>query len=160
MLVPTEPTVNTTPWPTGETDPLRQFLARGARPWHRQPVRLPGRLVAAFWAVAAGDVVIGLWMAAVASGKVLCASTLCSMSTLGGREVPLGLVELGCVLVLLVLAPFTSGLTQAAAPTLGLLGFIVLVSLGAALGILAALLLIISIFVVLIAVVLAVAGTA
>jgi hypothetical protein len=157
---PIEPTAIATPWPTGETDPVRQFLAQGARPWHREPVHLSALSVAALWTVVTADVVIGLWMGAVANGKVSCTSTLCSTSTLGGREVPLGLVALGCALALLVLSPVTSCLTRAGAPTLAFLGFICLASLGAALGVLAVLLLITSIFAVLAAVVLAVAGTA
>jgi hypothetical protein len=160
LLDPIEPTAIATPWPTGETDPVRQFLAQDARPWHHEPVRLSARLATALWAVAATDVVVGLWMGAVANGKVACTSTLCSTSTLGGREVVLGLVALGCALVLLVLAPFTRGLTRAGVRTLALLGCICLASLGAALGVLAVLLLITSIFAVLVAVILAVASTA
>jgi hypothetical protein len=144
----------------GETQTLHRFLQQSARPWHHEPVRLTDRLVRALWSLIVVNIVTGFWMYLLASGKVPRANIFSSVSSFGGHEVLLGATSLGCATVLLILAPFTGGLRWAGTSSLVLLTCVCLLSVVAASGIIAALLMIISIVGTLIALIVAVAGTA
>jgi hypothetical protein len=101
-------------------DPTLGTLAAGARSWHREAIPLPVPVTAALWLVAAASGAVGGWATAVLTRRTSC-GVVCRFELLGGRPgLVVGLAG-ACVVVLLVLAAITRGLTRAGGPELALM---------------------------------------
>jgi hypothetical protein len=88
-------------------------LARRSQSWFGYPQDLPGRVTGALWTALVGAVAVGGWLVAVAPSTGL----VYRIVTLGHPRLLLVLAAV-CAATLLVLAPFTRGLTRAGGPEL------------------------------------------
>src|SRR4051794_21640140 len=88
---------------------LACFVERGTASWASQAVPLPARLGTALSTLIGVNVAAALWIFAVHRHTLPCATALCSVTTLGGRETALGLTAAGALLGLLLLAVPTGG---------------------------------------------------
>jgi hypothetical protein len=111
--------------PGAEATPLRddalRDLAGRSRSWHRETVGLPVPVTCVLWIVAAASGVIGGWATSVLTDEVSCRGVVCRIGLLGDRpRLVVGLAAT-CVVVLLLLAAVTRGLTRAGGPELALM---------------------------------------
>lgn len=111
-------------------------LALASRSWVRHPHELPTRLTVAFWTVLVGAAGVGGWLVAVRAGAAPCSGPACTVATLGRPGLLLVLAAV-CVGTLLVLAPFTRGLTSAGGPELAAMTAAGLAGVGSLLGVVA-----------------------
>jgi hypothetical protein len=93
-------------------------LASRSRSWHRQAIALPVPVTCAFWLVAAASGAVGGWATAVLTHKASCRGVVCRVGLLGDRPLLVAVLAAACVVVLLVLAAITRGLTRAGGPEL------------------------------------------
>lgn len=105
--------------PGDTTSVLRDFVDHGTRPWGGEPVPLSDAVTAGLWIVTAANVGFGAYLAAVQFGAAPCSGWPCSVATLGGHPGFLLVLAAACVTTLIIAAPFTRGLTRAAAVPLG-----------------------------------------
>ena len=106
--------------PSTPVDRSRDPVALGAfvrrtRPWGRHQGELSVAVTCALWALLVGAGAVGGWLVAVRTGAAPCSGPVCSLATLGRPTLLLTLAAV-CVGTLLVLVPFTRGLTKAGAP--------------------------------------------
>lgn len=130
--------------PPASSDVLDGFVKRGIDTWARQPLPLPARLTAGLRWLGAADAAVAAWMYLVHHGLVGCTNTVCSITTLGGREVMLGLIAAGSLLALLALAVPTGGFRRADLPAAATVCVAGVATLGAALGLVLAALVVVT----------------
>jgi hypothetical protein len=123
---------------------LASFVERGTTSWASQAVPLPARLRAGLWTLGGVNVAAALWMYAVYAHSLPCATALCSITTLGGRETALGLVAGGSLLGLLLLALATGGFRRGGTPAVVGLCVLSVATLAAASGLALAALLVLT----------------
>jgi hypothetical protein len=73
------------------------------------------------WLVAAASGVVGGWATAVLTERTSCRGVVCRIALLGNRPGLVAGLAAACVVVLLVLAVITRGLTRAGGPELALM---------------------------------------
>jgi hypothetical protein len=126
------------------SDVLSSFVERGTTSWASQAVPLPARLTTGLWILGGVDAVVALWMYGVHARSLPCSTTLCSITTLGGRETALGLVAGGSLLGLLLLAVATGGFRRGGAPAVVCLCLLCVATVAATCGLALAALLVLT----------------
>lgn len=106
--------------PPARGDALRDLVGR-SRSWHREAIVLPVPVTCALWLVAAASGAVGGWATAVLTEQASCRGVVCRIGLLGDRPRLLAGLAAACVVVLLVLAAITRGLTRAGGPELALM---------------------------------------
>lgn len=99
------------------SDPLVE-LVRRSRAWGHVPVPLSRTVVTGLWTMLLLNVGFGIWML---NAPGPCAGIVCTTVTLGGHRSLVLVLGAICVSALVVVAPFTRGLSRASGPQLALL---------------------------------------
>ena len=111
--------------PTAEATPSRgetlRDLAGRSRSWHREAVGLPVPVTCVLWLVVAASGAVGSWVTALLTHRASCSGVVCRIAVLGDRPRLVLVLAAACVVVLLVLAAITRGLTRAGGPELALM---------------------------------------
>ena len=94
-----------------EPDALGAFV-RTTQPWGRHQGELSVPVTVLLWAELVLSGAVGGWLVAVRAGAAPCRGPVCTLATLGRPTLLLTLAAV-CVGSLLVLVPFTRGLTRA-----------------------------------------------
>lgn len=98
-----------------------QDVAARSQTCDRLEIDLPVSVSCAFWLVTAASGVVGGWATAVLTRQAACSGTVCRIALLGDRPLLVAVLAANCVVVLLVLAAITRGLTRAGVPELALM---------------------------------------
>jgi len=98
-----------------------QVVVVRTRSRHRLTIELRLAMSCAFWLITAASGVVGGWATAVLTHRASCSGPLCRIGLLGDRpRLVVGLAAV-CVVVMLVLAAITRGLTRAGVRELALM---------------------------------------
>jgi hypothetical protein len=138
--------------PSLELPPITQLTVSGAHPpqsgalpdfvarthsWERHAVRLPIAVTCTFWLVVLLSGGVGAWLIAVLTDNAPCSGLVCTIATVGNHPRLLLVLATFCVTTLLGLALVTHGLTHAGGPELALMVVAAAAGAGSLLGVVA-----------------------
>jgi hypothetical protein len=117
---------------TGHAPDVVDDFSRRGRSWFGHPQDLPGRVTGALWTILLGAAVLAGWLIAATPSTGL----FYRIATLGHPRLLL-VLAVASAATLLLLAPFTHGLSRAGGPELGVMVVAGVAGSGALLGVVA-----------------------